>query len=139
MEKRKRGGQSGNQNARKHGFYSTALGKDRRSDFRRAKKVIGIDDEIALLRMEIKSLIEKDTPDRRLIAQDIKILASLESARLDMRKKNGGDMLDAVRNYYETNDLMKWFRGKMQSQASPDRDIPKERALILSPQAEGPS
>ncbi len=55
--KRKRGAPKGNQNARKHGFYAKVLDEAEEIDFELAAGVEGIDDEIALLRVKIKSLI----------------------------------------------------------------------------------
>ncbi len=54
--KRKRGAPKGNQNARKHGFYSRVLDEAEKLDFELAAGVDGIDDEIALLRVKIKSI-----------------------------------------------------------------------------------
>ena len=47
---RQRGAPKGNQNARKHGFYSKVLDEAEQLDFELATGVQGIDDEIALLR-----------------------------------------------------------------------------------------
>ena len=101
--KRKRGAQPGNQNARKHGFYSKALGEAQRHEFRQAADVEGLDEEITLLRVEIKSLMEQDPPNRRLIAQDVKILAALVSARHKMRADNKDDWVEKVRDLLEKN------------------------------------
>jgi hypothetical protein len=60
MEKiinRKRGAPVGNKNALKHGFYSKIFdGADKR-DFEKAAGIEGIDEEIALMRLEIKRAI----------------------------------------------------------------------------------
>jgi len=56
-EKRKRGGQKGNRNGVKHDFYSKMLDETERFDFNDAAGIEGIDDEIALLRFEIKKAI----------------------------------------------------------------------------------
>ncbi len=60
MEKtanRKKGGQPGNRNALKHGFYSKTLNEVEKTDFEKAAGIEGIDEEIALLRLEIKKAI----------------------------------------------------------------------------------
>ena len=57
---RKRGAPKGNQNARKHGFYAKVLDEADQLDFELASGVEGIDDEIALLRVKIKSILEND-------------------------------------------------------------------------------
>ena len=107
METRKRrGAPRGNQNARKHGFYSKALGEAQRHEFRQAAEVEGLDEEITLLRVEIKSLMEQDPPNRRLIAQDVKILAALVSARYKMRKDNKGDLAQKISDYLKKDDII---------------------------------
>jgi hypothetical protein len=53
----KKGGQKGNRNAVKHGFYSRIFDEAERFDFACAAGVEGIDEEIALLRLEIKKAI----------------------------------------------------------------------------------
>ena len=47
--KRKRGAPEGNQNTRKHGFYSKVLDETEKMDFKLAAGVNGIDDKTALL------------------------------------------------------------------------------------------
>ena len=65
--KGKRGAPKGNQNARKHGFYSKVLDEAERLDFELATGVDGLDEEIALLRVKIKSLLERDPENIKLI------------------------------------------------------------------------
>ena len=59
----KRGAPKGNQNARKHGFYSHALTEAETVDLEEAALIEGIDQEIAFLRMKLKELAEHE-PDR---------------------------------------------------------------------------
>jgi hypothetical protein len=56
-EKRQRGGQKGNQNAVKHGYYSQAFKKAEQLDFNLAAGLQGFNEEIALLRFEIKKAV----------------------------------------------------------------------------------
>jgi len=56
-EKKKRGGQKGNTNSLKHGFYSKSLNQAAKIDFKDAWGLEGIDEEIALIRVEIKNAI----------------------------------------------------------------------------------
>jgi hypothetical protein len=85
MSENKRGAPVGNQNARKHGFYSRVLTDEERKDFERATGVEGIDDEIALMRVKIKSVVANDPDNIALIMQAIGTLA-----RLLKTKKNIG-------------------------------------------------
>jgi hypothetical protein len=64
--KQKKGGQKGNRNAIKHGFYTKIFDEAEKLDFSLAAGVEGIDEEIALLRMEIKKAIAGGD-DRNLI------------------------------------------------------------------------
>ncbi len=75
--KKKPGGQKGNQNARKHGFYSKVLDEKERAAFERAIKVEGIDEEIAMMRVKIISLLERDPENIRLITQATNTLVRL--------------------------------------------------------------
>ena len=84
---RKRGAPKGNQNARKHGFYSRVLDEAEKLDFELATGVEGIDDEIALLRVKIKSLIAHDPDNIKLIMQATNTLARLVRTRYNISKK----------------------------------------------------
>jgi hypothetical protein len=62
-EKKKRGAPQGNQNARKHGFYSQVLDEAEMLQLDEAREVEGIDEEIAILRVKLLNLIGQH-PDR---------------------------------------------------------------------------
>src|SRR3972149_12297129 len=69
MEKkisRKRGAPKGNRNAVKHDFYSKVFDEAEQFDFDVATGIEGIDEEIALLRLEIKKAISGGD-DRNLL------------------------------------------------------------------------
>jgi hypothetical protein len=74
--KQKKGGQKGNRNAVKHGFYARIFDEAEKLDFSLAAGVDGIDEEIALLRMEIKKAIAGGD-DRNLMLL-VKALGALE-------------------------------------------------------------
>jgi hypothetical protein len=57
MSTKHRGGQQGNHNAVKHGYYSRELNKEERLDFNLAAGMQGIEQEIALLRFKIKKAV----------------------------------------------------------------------------------
>src|SRR4030043_250610 len=56
-ERTKKGAPKGNRNAVKHGFYARVCNEAEKVDFSVAAGVEGIDEEIALLRLEIKHAI----------------------------------------------------------------------------------
>ncbi len=96
--KGKRGAPKGNQNARKHGFYSKVLDEAERLDFKLATDVEGIDDEIALLRVKIKSLLERDPENFKLIMQATSILARLVKTRYNISKEDKKGLKEAIGN-----------------------------------------
>src|SRR4030042_851408 len=96
--KRKRGGQPDNQNARKHGFYSKVLDEAGQLDFELAAGVEGIDDEIALLRVKIKSLLEHDPENIKLIMQATNTLAGLVKTSYNMTKEQRKGLKEAIGN-----------------------------------------
>jgi hypothetical protein len=95
---RKRGAPKGNQNARKHGFYSKVLDESEQLDFELATGVEGIDDEIALLRVKIKSLIAHDPDNITLIMQAINTLARVVSTRYNLSKQDKHGLKEAIGN-----------------------------------------
>ena len=95
---RRRGALKGNQNARKHGFYSKVLDESEKLDFALATGVEGIDDEIALLRVKIKSLIAHDPDNIALIMQAINTLARVVSTKYNLSKKDKKGLKEAIGN-----------------------------------------
>ena len=95
---RKRGAPRGNQNARKHGFYSKVLDASEQLDFALATGVEGIDDEIALLRVKIKSLVAHDPDNIALIMQAINTLARVVSTRYNLSRRDRKGLKDAIGN-----------------------------------------
>jgi hypothetical protein len=95
---RKRGGQKGNRNALKHGFYSKVLDEAEKLDFATASGVDGIDDEIALLRVKIKSLLEKDPENLKLIMQATNTLAGLVKTRFKITREQQKGLREAIGN-----------------------------------------
>jgi len=95
---RKRGGQPSNQNARKHGFYSKVLDEAEQLDFELAAGVEGIDDEIALLRVKIKSILENDPENIKLIMEATNTLARLVKTRYNITKEQRKGLKEAIGN-----------------------------------------
>jgi len=96
--KGKRGAPKGNQNARKHGFYSKVLDEAERLNFELATDVEGVDDEIALLRVKIKSLLERDPENIKLIMQATNTLARLIKTRYNISKEDKKGLKEAIGN-----------------------------------------
>ena len=96
--KRKRGAPKGNQNASKHGFYAKVLDEAEQFDFELASGVNGIDDEITLLRVKIKSVLEKDPQNIKLIMQATNTLAGLVKTRYKISKEQKKGLKEAIGN-----------------------------------------
>ncbi len=96
--KGKGGAPKGNQNARKHGFYSKVLDEAERLNFELATGVEGIDEEIALLRVKIKSLLERDPENIKLIMQATNTLARLVRTRYNISKEDKKGLKEAIGN-----------------------------------------
>ena len=79
--KRKRGAPRGNQNARKHGFYSHVVTEAERRDLKKAADIGGVDQEIALLRVRLKSILLHNPENTSLILQVTTMLARLIRTR----------------------------------------------------------
>ncbi len=97
-QKRSPGGQKDNQNARTHGFYSRALDEVEKIDFELAAGVYGIDDEIALLRVKIKSLLDHDPENVLLLMKATSTLARLVTARYKMTGGERKKLKEAIGN-----------------------------------------
>src|SRR4030042_4763779 len=76
VSRQKKGGQKGNRNAIKHGFYARIFDEAEKVDFSVAAGVEGIDEEIALLRLEIKNAISGG--DERNLILLVKAAGALE-------------------------------------------------------------
>ena len=94
----KRGAPKGNQNARKHGFYSRVLDEAEQLDFELASGVEGIDDEIALLRVKIKSILENEPENIKLIMQATNALERLIRTRYKITKEQRKGLKEAIGN-----------------------------------------
>ena len=76
-DKHKRGGQPGNQNARKHGFYSKHLSPEQLQDFDDALVINSLDQEIALLRVKLNSILADQKSPPELLLQTVNAFARL--------------------------------------------------------------
>jgi len=84
--------------ARKVGFYARVLDEAERLDFELASGVEGIDDEIALLRVKIKSLLENEPENIRLIMQVTNALDRLVRTRYSISKEQRKGLKEAIGN-----------------------------------------
>jgi len=97
-EKRKRGAQPGNRNAKTHGFYSKKLDETEKAEHRLAVKVEGLDYEIALMRVKLQSLIVHDPANIKLITQAANTLTRLITAKHTISQNDGKSKQAALEN-----------------------------------------
>jgi hypothetical protein len=88
--KRKRDGQIGNRNARKHGFYSGTLSPAETSQLWNITNLEGVGPEIAFVRVKLQSSLQYDPGNRRVIREASRLLVKWYSAnyRLDPTDRN---------------------------------------------------
>ncbi len=87
-----------NGSARKPGFYAKVLDEAERLDLELACGVEGIDDEISLLRVKIKSILEKDPENIKLLMEVTNTLAKLVKTRYNISKEQKKGLKEAIGN-----------------------------------------
>jgi hypothetical protein len=96
--KRKKRSPGDSRKTEKSDFYSKVLDEAEKLDFKVAADVNGIDDEIALLRVKIKSVLEKEPENIRLIMQATNTLAGLVKTRYRITKEQRQGLKEAIGN-----------------------------------------
>ena len=94
----KREALKGESSTPKPNFYAKVLDEAERLDFELASGVEGIDDEIALLRVKIKSLLENEPENVRLIMQVTNALERLIRTRYSISKEQRKGLKEAIGN-----------------------------------------
>ena len=92
----KRGAPKGNQNARKHGFYSRALSEAENVDLEEASLVEGIDQEIALLRVRLRELAQNEPDKLELHLEAANTIARLIRTRYQISKEQKKSLKEAI-------------------------------------------
>ena len=82
----------------KRSFYSKALDEADLLDFEMAQGIEGIDDEIALLRIKIKSLLENDPENMKMIMEATNTLARLVMTRYRITTDQKKALTNAIGN-----------------------------------------
>ena len=103
--KRKRGAQKGNKNAVKHGFYSSTLGVSETCELWNIVNLEGLDIEIAVLRLKLKSVLQQDPGNRRVLLQASKLLTKWYCAKYGLDRAGSNflkaTLRDALEHYRE--------------------------------------
>jgi hypothetical protein len=103
--KRKRGGQKGNGNARKHGFYSGTLSPAETRQLWNITNLEGVDPEIALIRVKLRSSLQHDPGNRRVIREASRLIAEWYSANYGLDATTGSYLKAVVQDLLETASL----------------------------------
>ena len=98
QEKLMSGGQPGNQNARKYSLYACNLEEMTKRDFELAAQFDGIDDEITVLRVKLKAVLENDPNNIRLIVHICESIAKLLRTKLRLGTYNKQSSMEAIKN-----------------------------------------
>jgi hypothetical protein len=96
--RRRRGAPKANQNARTHGFYAKVLDEAEQLDFELAAGVEGFDDEIALLRVKIKSLLANDPENLKLLMDATNTLVRLVKTKYKISREQKQGLKEAIEN-----------------------------------------
>jgi hypothetical protein len=97
-EKKRPGGQPGNQNARTHGFYSRALTSAQQDSLQAAGDLRGVDNEIAMLRVKIFSILEEAPANTAVLLRAVTALTRLVKVRTQCPDEDKPSMQEAICN-----------------------------------------
>ncbi|MDE2969753.1 MAG: hypothetical protein OXT51_06600, partial [Chloroflexota bacterium] len=84
-EHRKRGGQPGNQNARKYGFYSKLLPPERAETMEEALGIRDFTEDLAVMRLRLAELVRDPSSDPNLINRTFTVLARMMEVQIRYR------------------------------------------------------
>jgi len=103
--KRKRGGQKGNRNACKHGFYSGTLSPAETSQLWNITNLEGVAPEVALIRVKLQSSLQHDPGNRRVIREASRLLVKWYSANCGLDPTSRNYLKIVVDNFLEIASL----------------------------------
>jgi hypothetical protein len=100
--KRKRGGQRGNQNARKHGFYSSSFTPDELNRFRRIITQESIDPEMAALRVKLQSLISQGGVTPFICKEAVRLIVKWSAKKYHLNRADRAILKSATLKLFES-------------------------------------
>ena len=92
----KRGAPKGNQNARKHGFYSQVLDETDKLNLEDARDMDGLDEEIAILRLKLREIIEGHPEHVQLALEVANTITRMVRTRYNISKEQKRSLKDAI-------------------------------------------
>ena len=103
-EPKRRGAPLGNQNARKHGFYSRYFDKQQAQDYSEALEVNDLAAEIAAARVKISSVMRHDPANTRLIMRCFATIGRLVYMQQRIASADQQGMKQAIIDSLRGND-----------------------------------
>jgi hypothetical protein len=105
-QKRRPGGQPGNSNARKHGFYSYSLNPDEIEQFKFLTEVRQIDPEVAVFHIKYRAIFERGELNAQAIDAAVKYLAGYYRAKFRLSKSDTGVIKQLLKRILGTHAIM---------------------------------
>jgi hypothetical protein len=96
--KRHRGGQPGNQNARRHGFYSLYMSQEEISRLEQIVETEGIEKMVAIYRVKLSSALSHAPGNARLIRETVALLAKWYCSRYGLKGEDRTFIRQLIRN-----------------------------------------
>jgi uncharacterized protein YjcR len=96
-EQRRRGGQPGNQNARKHGLYSSRLSAEQVCELANILNQGDEDPALIALRIKLFSALKSAPDNRRVLMEASKILSKWYLSNYNLGKKDGASFKAFIR------------------------------------------
>ena len=85
-----------------HRFYHRALDEAERIDLETARRIEGLDDEIAILRLRLRHALEEHPEDLHLMARGMELLIKAVSAKYRLSPRSRGDLADSIAGVLES-------------------------------------
>jgi len=98
--KRRRGGQPGNQNARKHGFYSPYLSREESRNLKKAIAKGAADPKAAAISVKLKSALAYDPDNRRVVREACRLLYQIFDSQYNLSRQEKTELRRLVRLGY---------------------------------------
>jgi hypothetical protein len=96
------------------GFYEKALSEAERAALPLARELQGLDEEIAVVRLRLRSALEQHPEDLKLMAKGVNLLVKALSVRYRLSKDEKADLSAAIRG------ILKEVGGKLYPEAIDD-------------------
>jgi hypothetical protein len=96
-----RGARARRPSRRLRSFYAEALSEAERLELARAQEVEGLDEEIAVLRVRLKTALREHPEDLSLIAKGVDLLVKAVAARYRLSPKARRDLADNLAGLIE--------------------------------------